>query len=95
MDLTVVLGFVDPGSAPTGYFLSVINACTAPDLIPRLTTLYGKQFDIPEGDDKTGGNGVGPTAEYIFKDRVGKTLDLTMARAIDGHYQATGFTYDG
>jgi hypothetical protein len=73
----------------------VINACTAPDLVPQLKTLYGKQFGIPEGDDKTGGNGEGPTAEYIFKDRDGKTLDLTMTKASDGHYQATRFTYDG
>jgi hypothetical protein len=95
IDLTVVLGFIQPGSEPSGYFLNVINACTAPDLIPQLQTLYGKQFGIPEGDDKTGGNGQGPTAEYTFKDRDGKTLDLVMTKASDGHYQATKFTYDG
>jgi hypothetical protein len=95
IDLTVVLGFIKPGTEPSGYFLNVINACTAPDLIPQLTPLYGKQFGIPEGEDKTGGNGEGPTAEYVFKDRDGKTLDLTMTKASDGHYQATKFTYDG
>jgi hypothetical protein len=95
IDLTVVLGFIQPGSEPSGYFLNVINACTAPDLVPQLKPLYGKQFGIPEGDDKTGGNGEGPTAEYVFKDRDGKTLDLTMTKASDGHYQATKLTYDG
>jgi hypothetical protein len=95
IDLTVVLGFVQPGSEPSGYFLNVINACAAPDLVPQLKTLYGKQFGIPEGDDKTGGNGQGPAAEYVFKDRDGNTLDLTMTKASDGHYQATKFTYDG
>jgi hypothetical protein len=95
IDLTVVLGFVQPGSEPSGYFLNVINACAAPDLVPQLKTLYGKQFGIPEGDDKTGGNGQGPAAEYIFKDRDGNTLDLTMTKASDGHYRATKFTYDG
>ena len=95
IDLTVVLGFIQPGSEPTGYFLNVINACAAPELAPQLKPLYGKQFGIPEGDDKTGGNGDGSTAEYTFKDRDGNTLDLTMTKATDGHYQATKFTYDG
>jgi hypothetical protein len=95
IDLTVVLGFIHPGTHPSGYFLNVINACTAPDLIPQLKTLYGKQFGIPEGDDKTGGNDAGLTAEYVFKDGDGNTLELTMTKASDGHYQATKFTYDG
>lgn len=95
IDLMVVLGFIQPGSEPTGYFRNVINACAAPDLVPQLKSLYGEQFGIPEGDDKTGGNGTGPTAEYTFKDRDGHTLDLTMTKSSDGHYQATKFTYDG
>lgn len=92
IDLTVVLSFIEAGSTPSGYFAEVLQHCTAAALLPQMKALYGKSFGLP-GDDLTGGDSKGPTAEFKVTEKSGGTLDLFMTKAKDGHYEATKFSF--
>lgn len=96
VSVATVLGISTKGVKPNSYDADVLRDCTSASVRGRIELLFGIRFGTDYSADLTGGNDSGPSAQYRVSNAAGTgTLELTLTRQQDGHYEVTGFSYSG